>query len=303
MKSAFETLVLHISGLENGLHEQKGKLAAEAAQHATTKNELLKVVRQEDRWRQKVAELQATLLSVQAGLNGAEKINKQSKGEVKSLKEENDKIHASVQKETASFVQERDSFLIVMESINQEMRTLQKRHRETPRPAPALYTRNDREDLKPLKELVGQLEQELALVLSEKAELSYQQEALTLKSSAANETGPSVNSTIVGSLTVMTADALAEETEQLKLTSEEHCRVIAKQKALYNKTIAEYQQLDKYILSLTHSLNELQTYCRNLESSRQACDHCRPPHSGVSTKDDSRAMEMDNPMMPHVSDV
>jgi hypothetical protein len=42
MKSAFETLVLHISGLENGLHEQKGKLAAEAAQHATTKNELLK---------------------------------------------------------------------------------------------------------------------------------------------------------------------------------------------------------------------------------------------------------------------
>jgi uncharacterized oligopeptide transporter (OPT) family protein len=123
-------------------------------------------VRQEDRWRQKVAELQATLLSVQAGLNGAEKINKQSKGEVKSLKEENDKIHASVQKETASFVQERlvktcinaviacicillqhflrDSFLIVMESINQEMRTLQKRHRETPRPAPALYTRNGR---------------------------------------------------------------------------------------------------------------------------------------------------------------
>jgi hypothetical protein len=50
----------------------------------------------------------------------------------------------------------------------------------------------------------------------------------------------------------MTADALAEETEQLKLTSEEHCRVIAKQKALYNKTIAEYQQLDKYVFTWRH---------------------------------------------------
>ena len=128
MNTAFEALLQQISGLESTQREQEAKLAAEVAKHNATKAELQKGTsfqpfsllascfvltweassnEAEDRWRQKVAELQTTFASVKAGLSGEERCNQQLKDEVRRLKLEANKIREALQQGSVALKEER----------------------------------------------------------------------------------------------------------------------------------------------------------------------------------------------------
>jgi hypothetical protein len=105
------------------------------------------VAKQEDRWKQKVTELQTTFASVKAALSGEERCNQQIKEEVRRLKVESNKIREAIKKDTEGMKLERyspypplrqphansetlgrddrETFLRMIEAANNELRALQ----------------------------------------------------------------------------------------------------------------------------------------------------------------------------------
>lgn len=77
-----------------------------SARRSQTRADAL-VTRQEDRWKQKVTELQITFASVKAGLSGEERCNQQVKDEVRRLKQENCKIREAIKKDIDCMKHER----------------------------------------------------------------------------------------------------------------------------------------------------------------------------------------------------
>lgn len=121
----FEALLQQIMGLESAQREQDAKLAAEVARHNTTKAEHLRSTsflplsfmtvtlcalaasRLEERWKRKVAEMQACLASVKADLVAQEKRNGQLKESAKNLTSVANHQLELMQKTTDDLKQER----------------------------------------------------------------------------------------------------------------------------------------------------------------------------------------------------
>jgi hypothetical protein len=116
-------------------------------------------MRQEERWRHKVAELQTTFASVKASLGGEERSNQQLKDEVRRLKLEANKIREAMHNESVALKQERyyrtsllhrcrraslkshsystfrrrETFLQAIQAANSDLRTLHALNRGVPR--------------------------------------------------------------------------------------------------------------------------------------------------------------------------
>lgn len=311
MGKEFEGLVQHISVLEAAQREQEAKLAAEIVNHNNTKAELQKVTRQEDRWKQKVTELQITFASVKAGLSGEERCNQQVKDEVRRLKQENNKIREAIKKDIDCMRHERGTFLKMIEAANDELRTLHATNKGAPRPVsiPSMAAPGSAFRPSALRERVEQLEKAVAQAADEKAELTLSLEAAVAELQPTPEDNPlpGLVVDVRGPITGLTMDAMDEEVKLLKAKSDGCVRLIEKHKALHNTTLGEYQELDKYISSLTTSLEELQSYCANLESSRQTCNHCnssftgeKEPHEENLHANGADAMDTENPVVPRI---
>lgn len=192
MGKEFEGLVQHISVLEAAQREQEAKLAAEIVNHNNTKAELQKVTRQEDRWKQKVTELQITFASVKAGLSGEERCNQQVKDEVRRLKQENNKIREAIKKDIDCMRHERGTFLKMIEAANDELRTLHATNKGAPRPVsiPSMAAPGSAFRPSALRERVEQLEKAVAQAADEKAELTLSLEAAVAELQPTPEDNP-----------------------------------------------------------------------------------------------------------------